>query len=295
MTKKSVQFDILFYRIYNLSMTETLAQYLSDLGFSHIEALVYQVLVTDGQLSGYQIAKKLNRTRPSIYGALDNLVAKHFINLVPGKTARYSAVDPESLIDEISNRVKNSANSAKLALKELSIFTDRNRFENIEGKSNLISTALRIIRNAKKEILINSSMDLKPFEKELKLAAKRKVRIILFSWENIDTYDIPLEFYCGYEEGGACIEERFFLVADLQNCIAGSNDKSTFFPHMKAGKKLPAGERDFFAMSTSNRLFVNMVTEHIHFDIYLHRLKKKSNQEVITRDIQIGTLMEKGL
>jgi hypothetical protein len=47
-------------------------------------------------------------------------------------------------------------------------------------------------------------------------------------------------------------------------------------------------------MTSDNRLMINLVTEHIHFDIYLQRLKKVHGKDLIDSSIQIGTLMEKG-
>lgn len=104
-----------------------------------------------------------------------------------------------------------------------------------------------------------------------------------------------MEFYSGFDGTDYCTEERIFLVSDLTNCVIGSNDSSGYFPHKKVGEKRPNGETDFMGMTSSNRLIVNMVTEHIHFDIYLNKMKKKSRKNLFTPDILLGSLMETGL
>jgi hypothetical protein len=116
----------------------------------------------------------------------------------------------------------------------------------------------------------------------------------LFSWSKLDTYDIPLEFYCGYDGVAKCKEERILLVADEMHSIIGSNDRAALFPYGKKNEQLPAEEKDFLGMMSDNRLMVNLITEHIHFDIYLQRLKKVHGKDLIDSSIQIGTLMEKG-
>jgi hypothetical protein len=78
------------------------------------------------------------------------------------------------------------------------------------------------------------------------------------------------------------------------HCIIGSNDRAAFFPYGKKVDLLPDGEDDFLGMTSDNRLMINLVTEHIHFDIYLQRLKKVHGKDLIDSSIQIGTLMEKG-
>ncbi|MCH5150011.1 MAG: TrmB family transcriptional regulator [Spirochaetales bacterium] len=276
-------------------MWDELLNYLCNIGFSRIEALVYCTLVPEEKMGGYQIAKKLNVQRPSVYSALTSLENRGFITAVPGETTEYSAIAPDILMDELSRRYSENASKAKLELEKL---TDGHkkleRFVNITGKSNLIAAVNRCIETTQKEIVFTCSMNLSPFENTLKNAAKRGVRIVLFSWSNIDTLGIPLEFYCGYD-GVACAEERILLVSDEMHCIIGSNDRAAFYPHGKKCSPLPADEKDFLGMMSDNRLVVNLVTEHIHFDIYLHRLKKQYGKDLIDSSIQIGTLMEKGI
>lgn len=275
-------------------MSEELILNLQNLGFSKMEAEVYVSLVQGKSMSGYAIAKALNKTRPAVYNALDNLLEKGFVNFVREKNCtEYVAVEPELLLSDISRKVSGAAAEAKKFFKELEAKKTAPRFENIEGKSNLLATANRIIMSARKEIIVTSSMSLEPFYDSLKDAVRRKVRVILFSWQNLDTFDLPIEFYSNFEGTDFCSEERLFLVADLKRCVIGSNDISAFIPHKKITKKLPAGEKDFLGMTSTNRLLVNMITEHIHFDIYLHKLKRK-RRLLFTDDIRLHSLMEQG-
>lgn len=276
-------------------MNEEIVLNLQRLGFSKLEAEVYISLAQGKKMSGYAIAKTLNKTRPAVYNALDNLLEKGFVNFVRGKNGmEYVAVKPELLLSDISRTVTGAAAEAKKFFRELESKQHSPYFENIEGKSNLLATANRIIMSARKEIVITSSMSLEPLYASLKEAARRKVRIILFSWQNLDTLGLPIEFYSNFEGTDFCSEERLFLVADLRRCVIGSNDTSAFIPHKKITKKLPTGEKDFLGMTSTNRLVVNMVTEHIHFDIYLHKLKRKGRL-IFTDDILLHSLMEQGI
>lgn len=277
-------------------MENKLQDCLCSLGFSKIEAQVYCTLVPEDKMGGYQIAKKLNLQRPSVYNALNSLESRGFITVIPGETTEYSAVEPDILMNELSRRYSENAATAKIELEKLTNGRKSNeRFVNITGKSNLVSAINRRIDMTEKEIVFTCSMNLELFEDALKNAANRGVRIILFSWSNLDTLGIPLEFYCGYDGKAACAEERILLVADEMHCIIGSNDRAAFFPHGKKNERLPTGEKDFLGMMSDNRLVVNLVTEHIHFDIYLQRLKKQYGKDLIDSSIQIGTLMERGL
>ncbi|MGN0729141.1 TrmB family transcriptional regulator [Treponema sp.] len=279
-------------------MTDNIIETLGALGFSKMETLVYCALVPEEKMGGYQLAKKLNAPRPSVYSALENLLSKEYIKSIPGEIAEYQAVPPDILIDGILKKQSSNAAKAKEMLKTLAApISIQERFVNIEGKTKLISIVNNLISEAKKEIVFNCSMPLDFFKDELLSAAKRKVRIVLFSWQNLDTLSIPLEFFCGYDGTDCCPEQRILLVSDMAHCVVGSNDRAIFFPHRPHHKikKLPDGENDFLGMTSDNRLIVNLVSEHIHFDIYLQRLRKKFKRDIITKDIRIGTLMEKGI
>lgn len=279
-------------------MPDTIIETLGALGFSKMESLVYCALVPEEKMGGYQIAKKINAQRPSVYSALENLLKKGCITSIPGSTAEYQAVPPDILIDEISQKYSDNAAKAKDMLKRLnSHISTQERFVNIEGKTKLVSFVNKLISAAKKEIVFNCSMPLEYFKDSLLAAAKKKVRIVLFSWKNLDTLGIPLEFFCGFDGTDCCPEQRILLVSDMAHSIVGSNDRSFFFPHRPHHKiqRLPDGENDFLGMTSDNRLIVNLISEHIHFDIYLQKLRKKFNSDIISKDICIRTLMERGI
>ena len=133
------------------NMTDKIIDILGSLGFSKMESLVYCALVPEEKMGGYQIAKKLNAPRPSVYSALENLLKKECITSIPGSTAEYQAVPPDILIDEISKKYSDNAAKAKEMLKELkSPISTQERFVNIEGKTKLISVVNKLISAAKK-------------------------------------------------------------------------------------------------------------------------------------------------
>jgi len=270
---------------------------LVSLGLTPVEAKTYCVLVAEGDLGGYQIARILNLARSSVYPALDSLCARGFARHLPGETSVYCAVPPEEAIGRLEKDWADNARRAREGLVSIAVKGGEELFANIRGKTNLLARARTLIGQAQREIIMNMSMSLDPLEDSLRLAASRGVRIILFSWKTHDIGDLPVEFYCPFDSTDWCAEERILLASDASVCVIGSNDSSALIPHrpIAAGEKLPADDADFLGMTTSNRLMVNLVLEHIHFDIYLLKLRKKYGYSPVTADISIGSLMEKGV
>lgn len=270
---------------------------LEGLGFSHMEARVYCELVSVGEMSGYQLARALNATRSSVYPVLDGLYRDGAIVLLPGETNIYRAVTPENVIGRLKNEYSGQADAALASFAAMERVPSGERYANIIGKSNLVARVRDLIRGAETEIVMNLSMDFSVFGESLREAAARGVRVILFSWRSLDVDGVPVEFYCASDGRDMCAEERILIAVDGVRCIIGSNDRSALVPHREIahGEKLPTGEDDFLGMASDNRLMVNIVLEHIHFDIYLLRLKGKHGADLVDSAIQIGSLMERGV
>ena len=271
------------------------------LGFTQTEAKVYCAMVSEESANGYQIAKTLNLSRSSVYAALENLLEKGAIHSIPGKTNEYTVVEPELLLEKIMSNYKKNAEIAKESLNSLAVHgNSRNFFLNIQGLNNIIDNIHIMIQKAEKEILISTSMDLKPIADDLKEALKRGVRVIVFSMLELNLYGVDVEFYGGRKGIEKSSEQRFSIVADNSACLICSNDKQEFisfkqFINENGGNLLSTEDKDFLGMKRTNRLMVNIIQEHFHFDVYLHKLLIKNNgEQIITDDIQLGTLMERG-
>lgn len=273
---------------------------LTGLGFSSTEARVYCAMVSEEKMNGYQIAKALGTSRSSVYAALENLVEKGAIVSIPGATSEYAVVDPSELLDKIISKYKKNAEAARNMLETLSMKKrSSSYFANIRGRNNLLDAIKAMINSANREILLSTSMTLKPLVKEIKEAKSRGVRVIIFSWLNLDLYDMDVEFYCNDINSTYCSEQRFSMVVDNLSCIIGSNDGTEFIPYSEFFNegdkiKMPSEDGDFLGMKSENRLMVNIIQEHIHFDIYLNKLRIKHGGEIITPDISIHSLMETG-
>lgn len=272
------------------------------LGFSQTEAKVYCAMVSEEKMNGYQIAKLLGTSRSSVYAALENLLDKGAIVSIPGQTSEYAVVDLGQLIDKITSKYKKSAETAKNLLEQLSSRRRAsNYFCNIQGWQNLLDEIKSMVDSAEKEILMNSSIDLKPLVENLDKAKRRGVRIIVFSWLNLELYNLDIELYCNDVSLLKSPQKRFIMVADNNSCILCSNDRNEFIPYKEIVKNdgslcsmLSAEDKDFLGVRTDNRLLVNLMAEHIHFDIYLNKLRIKYGGEIITPDIHINSIMENG-
>lgn len=256
---------------------ENITSLLVKLHFSKTEAEVYLTLLKYPNQTGYQIAKKLNMSRSSIYSALDNLYTRGIVSLLPGEVNTYKAQNPEILIEHMKKDFIQSADLLKEELSRIEKIDTEDRYLNIEGYDTIILKAKELLLLAQKEVYMNTDFDLQIFSKELNELERRGVRVIVFSFSKLNTENLSVEFYSHGVEVKTCgTNTRMMLVVDFKKTlIANSED------HL-----------NFLGTFTDNRLLASIVAEHIHHDIYLLKLDKKHEKDLIDSSIKLNTLLE---
>ncbi|SFC68444.1 TrmB family transcriptional regulator [Clostridium uliginosum] len=256
---------------------DKIVELLEKLNFSKTEAAVYIDLLKNSKLNGYQIAKNLNFSRSSVYSALDNLYKKGIVFLLPGNTQVYKAENPSTLINKMKNEFVETTDLLEEKLKELKVSDLEERYLNIEGYDNIISKTKQLLLSAQKEVYINTDFNLESFSKEFIEIANKGVRIIVFSFSKVESKDLPIEVYSHNNISCLGKETRMMLVVDCQKTLVA--DRGAYREKM-------------LGAFTDNILLCSIVSEHIHNDIYLLKLKNRCNDNLITEDIKLNTMLE---
>lgn len=266
-------------------MSDFIIQELEKLNFSKMEAQVYITLIKEGEQNGSQIAKLLGASRSSVYAALNNLYKKGVVYSVPGDTNIYRGERPEVLVEKLKNNFTKTADILKEKMSQLNTDKKERNYINIKGTDNFIEKARELLLTARREIYLNTCIDLQIFKEELTELGGRGVRIVAFSYDKMNIENLPVELYSHPIEAqceGSCDNEniRLMLVVDLTTTLIGSSVSRS---------------EDIIGTFTENSLLVSIVSEHIHHDIYLLKLREKYGEELIGEDIKIGSMLEKKL
>lgn len=255
---------------------DQIIEYLEKFNFTRTEASVYLNLVIRGSRNGSQIARDLNISRSSVYSALDNLYEKAVVYLLQSDSKTYKAEDPSILINRLKSQYVDSADSLKKALSGIQRKEEDTYYLNITGFENFISKARELLLSAEKEIYLNLCMDIQIFSEEFAKLKKKGVRVIVFSFSKLNCTDIPVEFYYNSVQPGESEEVRMMMVIDRKTSLIGSS----------------VGNSEFIGTYSDNPLMVSIVSEHIHQDIYLMKLREKYGENLIDSNILLGTIQE---
>lgn len=264
-------------------MEEELIKKLENLNFNKIEAKVYIELVKSNELNGSQIAKKINASRSSVYLALDNLYKRGCVYLISGDTNMYIAEKPDILIEKMKSNFEDSANTIKDELLKLEQGDIQKNYYNLSGTQNFINKAKEFLLYAEKEVYINTCLDMQIFKNEFDVLYKRGVRIIVFTYKHMNVDNLPIELHHHLIEAKSEKETmedeiRLMMVVDLKYTIICSKNHEN---------------QEMTGTFTENEFLANIVSEHIHHDIYLLKLKQREGKELIDEKILIGSLLEK--
>ena len=236
-------------------------KFLLEIGFTLNEAKVYLTLLQNRYLNGYEISKLSNVSRSLVYNVIDRLVAKGFVLKSEGQINYYCALPYEKVIERIKNDNINKLNIARAKLKNYSRIENESEYIfNIKGIDEFFSKANDLILNAKKEISISIwKEDFPKIEESLLIAAKKGIKIYIFSFSNITFPSAEIFSYQLKDPNSLFPYRRISIVVDGKEVIIGEN----------------AGDKSICVLS-KNHALVSMTTDEIVLNIFwLKYIKSK--------------------
>lgn len=253
-------------------------------GVSPLETRLYLRLLQAGVVNGSELARLESLTRASVYSALNNLAEKGLVRVIPGQPQQFEATPYKQLIRRFEQLSKESIKEIEQTLESLPQPTSTLHVINFSDRDYFDVELIERLQAAKREVYISACRDLQFLESTLLTLARRKVRVIGFTFSG----DSPTGL-CGlkkFPSGEIYVRpslplvhnasERVMAVVDLEYALSG-------------GYSAGGG---FLGIASANKLFVNMTAEHIHHDIYLAKMETLSGRDPVGSSILIGSLHE---
>jgi len=167
----------------------TIRENLEILNFSKLEADIYLALLGEKPMSAYQLAKKIDISRTSIYNALEFMLRKGMVEVVPNETLLYIAQEPNVIFQKMQEEMTNSIREASRYLAEYQANKHENITANFYGYDTAVSKTKELFQNVQNEVYINTDCSLEEMRKELEALVQRGIRVILFSFYEIEKSD----------------------------------------------------------------------------------------------------------
>lgn len=251
---------------------------LLKLNFTKLEAEIYLALLGAEPMSAYQLAKKIEMSRPAIYNALEHMLEKGMVEMIPEQTALYQAQKPQILLGKMETEIESSIKEAKKKLKQYEETRTEERTIVFKGFETGIHKAKDMLKDARKEVFINADFDLLCLEDELKELKKRAIRVVVFSFYDIKIPEDCVECYSHNRVlSVGHVPSRFMLVVDGKTALVSDGN----------------AEGKWNGTYTNNGLTVKILLEHIHNDVYLLKLKEQYGKEIYGQQLFLNTEFER--
>ena len=256
-----------------------LIENLEKLNFTRLEAQVYLALLKSKPMSAYQLAKKIDMSRPSIYNCLEHMLDKGMVDLIPNETALYVAQDPEVLFNKVKSETDKNLREAEVALREYESQKYDEIILNFRGYETMIQKTKKILRESEAEVYINADFSIDFLQDEIEELNKKNIKVVVFSFYDICSAPSKIEYYSHYRK----ITEnhkasRLMVAADKKVALIADG----------------SGNEELWKGTISNNtLLIKILSEHIHNDIYLLKLRDKYGKEIYEESLFVHTEFEK--
>lgn len=257
----------------------TIKENLQKLNFSKLEADIYMALLGEKPMSAYQLAKKINISRTSIYNALEFMLEKGIVQVVPNNTLLYVAQEPNVIFRKIQESVENSIQEASRYLEEYQENKCEEITANFYGYDTMISKVKEMLKTAQEEIYMNTDCGLEEIREDIESLVKKGIKVVLFSFYEVENPIVGVDYFThGRKRGKNFKQTRLMVVVDNELLIFADG----------------SGWNALWKGTESNeKLLVKIMAEHIHNDIYLLKIRNRYGKEIYDDYLRIDTAFER--
>ena len=155
---------------------------LMNFGLTRQEANLYVLLVLEGELNGYEAAKKSGISRYNTYNALAGLVEKGAAYMSEEDTVKYQAVPVEEFCD---NKIRDLKKSKKeLAAKLPKQRINKGAYLTIKGERQILDKFTNMLRETKERVYVSASNEkLNMFREYFTDLAGRGIKVVIITNE----------------------------------------------------------------------------------------------------------------
>ena len=149
-----------------------------------------------------KVAKKIAIARPSIYNALEHMLDKGMVELVPDQTALYTAQEPEVLLRRMQAEMTANLSLARQQLEEYETAKQPEVHFVFRGFETAMARAGKLLEDAREEVYLNADFDLSCFAETFHRLKKKGVRIVAFSFDDLGLHREVVRCICQLERYG---------------------------------------------------------------------------------------------
>ena len=182
-------------------------------GLTRQEATLYMTLLTEGELTGYEAAKKTTISRSNTYNGLAGLVEKGAAYIIEGTVTKYTPVSVEEFCN---NKLRNLEATKRKLMESLPIEKVENSgYITIQGEKNVMDKLKTMLIEAKERVYLSvSSSLLSSVEEQLLILQKRHIKLVIITDQKVP-YENAILYITDKKD------QRIRLIVDSKKVLTG--------------------------------------------------------------------------
>lgn len=187
-------------------------EYLKSFGLTGQEAVIYEVLLKNEAMTGYEVAKETGISRSNVYNSMSGLVEKGAAYQVKGNPVRYVCVSVGKFCDHTLYELEQRADYLKEHAPKPQ--PARDGYITIQGERHIRDVLRDMLVSCEKRVYFMAQAEIMQFfDKELKRLADSGKKVVLLTE--------------GYELPGAVIyqtkpeEDQIRMIIDSSKVLTG--------------------------------------------------------------------------
>jgi len=144
------------------------------------DAIIYFTLLTEGDLTGYEVAKFTGISRSNTYIALAGLVEKGAAHVIDGTATRYTPVPINEFCD---NKIRKMQEIKLNLIKKMPKQREENEgYITIKGKNNILNKINKMLIEANKRVYISLSGEtLDAIKPQLNQTVSKGLKVVIIT------------------------------------------------------------------------------------------------------------------
>ncbi len=202
--------------MFNINIVEELM----DFGLTRQEANIYLLLISEGDLNGYEVSKLSGISRSNAYNSLAALVDKGAAYVIEGNSISYT---PVNIVEFCNNKIRLMEENRDYLMKNMPTKkAESDGYITIKGEKHIIDKMKNMILEAKERIYLSiSNKWLKEILIELNLVKDKGIKIVIVTEDNF-LLDNAKVYYSEIKTG------QIRIIVDSKHVLTGSIIHKTY-------------------------------------------------------------------
>lgn len=164
-----------------------IAQILTPLGFTSLEAEVYAYLLQNSPSTGYKVARSIGKATANTYKAIESLQSKGAVMVDEGANRLCRAVESDELLARLTRDFEWRRASAELELSRLTSKSKDDGIYALKSKAQVMERARFMLNEATHDILVVARADTAvQLRDSIKHSVDKGVKAFLLSDQSLD-------------------------------------------------------------------------------------------------------------